>query len=236
MSSPTQWTWVSASSGSWWWTGKPGVLQSMWSQRVGHNWATELIWFSLLRRRNLQPNSCLSNKHMASYSWGYQAYYSRSSLKKKKTLVLHIMNFGHNINHWGQSHLLMGTVALVALRRTGAWRVDWLFEELVAPLWTNEHVCPDSHVSILGGVEAGWWLACCTLTAVLLQCLRPPGKLKIIRTSMRWNKWRMEERELSVQSKCCEKMKGLKWTLFAIKGHKPLRGDTCFKIDFSVFL
>ena len=39
----TQWTWVWASSGSWWWTGKPGVLQSMRSQRVGHNWATELI-------------------------------------------------------------------------------------------------------------------------------------------------------------------------------------------------
>ena len=30
-----------AISGSWWWTGKPGMLQSMWSQRVGHNWATE---------------------------------------------------------------------------------------------------------------------------------------------------------------------------------------------------
>ena len=40
--SPTQWTWVQASSGSWWWTGKPGVLQSMGSQRVGHNWATSL--------------------------------------------------------------------------------------------------------------------------------------------------------------------------------------------------
>ena len=36
------WVWVWASSGSWWWTGKPGVLQSMGSQRVGHNWATEL--------------------------------------------------------------------------------------------------------------------------------------------------------------------------------------------------
>ena len=31
-------------SGSWWWTGRPGVLQSMGSQRVGHNWATELNW------------------------------------------------------------------------------------------------------------------------------------------------------------------------------------------------
>ena len=42
MASPTRWTWVWASCGSWWWTGKPGVLQSMGSQRVGHNWVSEL--------------------------------------------------------------------------------------------------------------------------------------------------------------------------------------------------
>ena len=40
----TQWTWVWVSSGSCWWTGKPGVLQSMVSQRVQHDWATELNW------------------------------------------------------------------------------------------------------------------------------------------------------------------------------------------------
>ena len=44
MASPTWWTWVCVSSRSWWWTGKPGVLQSMGSQRVGHDWATELNW------------------------------------------------------------------------------------------------------------------------------------------------------------------------------------------------
>ena len=38
----TQWTWFWASSGSWWWTGKPGVLQSTGSQRVRHDWAIEL--------------------------------------------------------------------------------------------------------------------------------------------------------------------------------------------------
>ena len=38
----TGWIWFWASSGSWWWIGKPGVLQSMGLQRVGHNWATEL--------------------------------------------------------------------------------------------------------------------------------------------------------------------------------------------------
>ena len=40
----TQWTWVWVDSGSWWWTGRPGVLQFMGSQRVGHDWATELNW------------------------------------------------------------------------------------------------------------------------------------------------------------------------------------------------
>ena len=47
MASLTQWTWVWASSGRWWRTGRPGVLQSMGTQRVGHglsNW-TELYWY-----------------------------------------------------------------------------------------------------------------------------------------------------------------------------------------------
>ena len=44
MISLMQWTWVWAGSGSWWWTGRPGVLQSMGSQRVRHDWATELNW------------------------------------------------------------------------------------------------------------------------------------------------------------------------------------------------
>ena len=42
IASPTLWTWVWVDSGSWWWTGRPGVLQFMGSQRVGHDWATEL--------------------------------------------------------------------------------------------------------------------------------------------------------------------------------------------------
>ena len=42
VASPTQWTWVWVNSGSWWWTGRPGVLQSIGSQRERHDWATEL--------------------------------------------------------------------------------------------------------------------------------------------------------------------------------------------------
>ena len=41
----TQWTWIWVGSRSWWWTGKPGVLQSMGLQRVGHDWVTELNLF-----------------------------------------------------------------------------------------------------------------------------------------------------------------------------------------------
>ena len=48
MASPTPWMWVWVNSGSWWWTGRPGVLRFMGSQRVGHDWATELNWMSTL--------------------------------------------------------------------------------------------------------------------------------------------------------------------------------------------
>ena len=44
MASLTRWTWVWVNSGSWWWTGRPGVLRFMGSQGVGHDWATELNW------------------------------------------------------------------------------------------------------------------------------------------------------------------------------------------------
>ena len=43
MATVTQWIWVWVNSGSWWWTGRPGVLQSVGSQRVGHDW-TEVNW------------------------------------------------------------------------------------------------------------------------------------------------------------------------------------------------
>ena len=44
MASPTRWTWVWVNSGSWWWTGRPGVLRFMGSGRIWHDWAIELNW------------------------------------------------------------------------------------------------------------------------------------------------------------------------------------------------
>ena len=56
MASPTQWAWVWVNSGRWWWTGRPGVLKSMGSQRVGHNWATELNWTESRNKFNWDKN------------------------------------------------------------------------------------------------------------------------------------------------------------------------------------
>jgi len=48
MASLTRWMWVWMNSGSWWWTGRPGMLRFMGSQRVRHDWATDLIWSDLI--------------------------------------------------------------------------------------------------------------------------------------------------------------------------------------------
>ena len=53
MASLTRWTWVWVNSGSWWWTGRPGVLQFMGSQRVEHDWETELNWTEWIFANNI---------------------------------------------------------------------------------------------------------------------------------------------------------------------------------------
>ena len=59
--SPMQWTWTWANFGRWWRTGRPGVLQSMGSQRVGHNWTTE------------QHVTCIKNQLI--YEWLFQSFF-----------------------------------------------------------------------------------------------------------------------------------------------------------------
>ena len=64
MASPTQWTWVWVDSGSWWWTGRPGVLWFMESQRVRHDWATKLNWMVL----SMLSHEVVSNSDLMDYS------------------------------------------------------------------------------------------------------------------------------------------------------------------------
>ena len=69
MASPTRWTWVWVNSGSWWWTGRPGVLRFMGLQRVGHDWATELNWTVLL---TLSLNIVKAPAPFSSYTFSNQ--------------------------------------------------------------------------------------------------------------------------------------------------------------------
>ena len=80
MASPTQRTWVWASSGSWWWTGKPGVLQSMGSQRVEHNWVTELNWTEVMSN-SLQPQG-LQHARFPCPSLSPRAYSNSCTLRQ----------------------------------------------------------------------------------------------------------------------------------------------------------
>ena len=77
MVSPTQWSWVGVNSRSWRWTGRPGVLQSMGWQRVGHDWATEPNWTEEAGRLEGGCSMVQVNKQRASEEatavWGHGA-------------------------------------------------------------------------------------------------------------------------------------------------------------------
>ena len=81
MASPIWWIWVWASSRSCWWTGRPGVLQSMGWQRVGHNWAAELNWnlYNISTTMKFIQPKAAREKPTILYSWALDHY--SSSLK-----------------------------------------------------------------------------------------------------------------------------------------------------------
>ena len=79
MASLTQWTWVWVNSGSWWWTGKSGVLQPTGSQRVGRNWVTELNCESEVTQSRLtlcDPMDCIAYQAPQSMEFSRQEYWS----------------------------------------------------------------------------------------------------------------------------------------------------------------
>ena len=66
MSSLTQCTWVWVDSRSWWGTGRPGMLWFMGSQRVGHDWETELNW-KVENTLNIYSNPCIAQRSKLSF-------------------------------------------------------------------------------------------------------------------------------------------------------------------------
>ena len=91
MASLTRWTWVWANSGSWWWVGKPGVLQSMGSQTVGHDWMTEQN-FSYRRSSDLSTGEGFTPvRKIQSMTKTYLVLWDRGSWMKSicKTPMFH---------------------------------------------------------------------------------------------------------------------------------------------------
>jgi len=84
MASPRRWTWVWVGSGSWWLTGKPGMLKSLGSQRDWHDWATELSWLLLNLEQvpihqNHSSRGHSRHRHkraLAKDNWGYTFLFS----------------------------------------------------------------------------------------------------------------------------------------------------------------
>ena len=78
MAPPTQWTWVWVNSGSWWWTGKPGVLRPMGLQRVRRDWGTELNWTELRPVTQLSSQDLLSLISSVGLTWFMPNFFTHS--------------------------------------------------------------------------------------------------------------------------------------------------------------
>ena len=92
MASLTRWTWVWVNSGSWWWTERPGMLQFMGSQRVGHDWATELNWTDRVRGSRLgeMKNDC----------YWVQSFQGDENIWKLIWGMSWLQNCKYNKNNW----------------------------------------------------------------------------------------------------------------------------------------
>ena len=120
MASPTQWTWVWVNpkfTGSWWWTERPGMLWSMGSQRVGHDWVTELNW--------TEPSYwCIVRSYLDRILKSIDV-----SLPKKfhlvKAMVFPVVTYGHE--SW-------------TTKKAEHWRIDafelWCWRRLLRVPWT----------------------------------------------------------------------------------------------------
>ena len=102
MTSPTLWTWVWVDSRSWWWTERPGVLRFMGSQRVGHEWATELNWNLktwILHNSHFDFKVCMVwvwESQIKAYEFILKAF---ELLSLQYSLLKSTTNFHHSLPH-----------------------------------------------------------------------------------------------------------------------------------------
>ena len=112
MASPTRWTRVWVNSGSWWWTGRPGVLRFMGWKGVGHDWATELNWTEAAFQsteghpysQNVKDRSRLGN----TFSGDFSKIYLYGSLSLPQITLLPVeCSKNISINLCADSHVIL---------------------------------------------------------------------------------------------------------------------------------
>ena len=130
MASLTQCTWVLVNCGSWWWTGRPGVLWFMGSQRVGHDWATELNWTESLVRKDtmiesqkIMPARTFFYLFSTSQSiwWDYHLMFEENS----KVAHYHLWTKFLSVYRQLRKYFL----EIVIAKRMQAWLPDLIYEE-----------------------------------------------------------------------------------------------------------
>ena len=125
-------------SGSWWWTGRPGVLRFMGSQRVGHNWATDLIWSVQVLSRGTTSHTTPAfhlSQTMKIAMWRDGPWSSKSALRYVKLQSPEIWNY----------FSLLGT-----LKKASEWKEDGS-KLFVSPGITKNHW---SHLGIISDIPA----------------------------------------------------------------------------------
>jgi len=129
MASLTWWMWVWVNSRSWWWTGRPSVLRFMGSQRVRHDWVTDLIWSDLNLCRRIDAFELCCWRRLLRVPWRLSRRSNQSILKEISPgcsleglmLKLKLQYFGHLM--WRTDSL---EKTLMLGRRRGWQRMRWL--------------------------------------------------------------------------------------------------------------
>ena len=135
MASPTQWTWAWVNSGSWWWTGRPGVLQFMGSQRVGHDWATELNWTVAVWD---------SPRPVTSGRW---APVTRSVGQRQNETVLRRRNVVYGCSLFFHFYFIIKTKSAMALI-SGLCRIKYRPTLIIHQLFSASYICMKTYMCV----------------------------------------------------------------------------------------
>ena len=169
----TRWTWVWARSGSWWWTGRADVVQSMGSQRVGHNWATDLNWtalklsnFSKIVQQHTQLNflNVIIQWILSLFPQKQRESYFRCLCELWQTsLYFNLNNFQISLKQQLQQSFLAHTVRLLHVTIEGAVKSSILYHPLIVTEshgeFTVEKVVGHSGPRNSGLVKHYWMLS-----------------------------------------------------------------------------